>query len=141
VPPPYAGAIVDHERFFGLNAKIPYATSSLVEVQLGWGSHVWSLIPVSTNRIYASPISDTFRLGQGLNPFSTEIVEDLQAGWDGQPPPARLNIMAPHLPVEPMHSSVMQRQGRETVTISRQELDSLKGAEMLRQKIINPGPQ
>lgn len=157
IPAPYAGAIVEHSRFFGLNAKIPYASSSVVEVQLGWGSHVWSLIPVSTNRIYGSPVSDTFRLDSGLNPFATEIIEDLQCGWDGQPPPARIKIdppkikppnikvpkikkPPPNLSVEPMHSSVFQRQAKETVTISRQEYDSLKGAEKIRLQ-LQQGPK
>lgn len=88
VPPPYAGAIIDHERFFGINAKIPYGGSAVVEVQLGWGSHVWVLLPVATNAIYAPKLSDTFSVGSTLNPFDTQIKEYLQTGWEGSTMPS-----------------------------------------------------
>lgn len=91
VPPPYAAAVVSHSRFFGVNAKIPLSSGgSVVEVQLGWGSAVWSVIPVCTNEVFAAPISDTFKIGQQLNPFDTTITEDLQTGWKGSPPVPRL---------------------------------------------------
>ncbi len=83
IPPPYAAAIVEHNRFFGLSASY-----SGYGVKLGWGSQVWSLIPISTNALYAAPISDTFKLGQGLNPFSTLILEDLQTFPPNGAPPA-----------------------------------------------------
>jgi hypothetical protein len=95
IPPPYAAAIVEHERFFGLNAKIPYAGSALLEIQLGWGSAVWSLIPVATNKLFSAPISDTFKLGSeiGMSPTTT-IIEDLQTFTpDGPPPTPRYGKM------------------------------------------------
>jgi len=84
VPPPYAAVVVHHSRFFGLSASYEgYG------VKLGWGSDVFAVIPVHTNKIYASPILDTFDLGQTVSPFSTRIVEDLSAGCEGQPPAPR----------------------------------------------------
>lgn len=83
IPPPYAAAIVEHNRFFGISAAYQgYG------VKLGWGSQVWSLIPVNTNKLYSAPISDTFRLGQNINPFNTTITEDLQTFSPDGPPPA-----------------------------------------------------
>jgi hypothetical protein len=43
--------------------------------------------------MYAAPVSDTFSLGQGLNPFDTKINEDLQTGWEGTPPLPRIPAM------------------------------------------------
>ena len=114
IPPPYAGAIVDHERFFGLNAKIPYASSAVVEIQLGWGSHVWVLLPVSTNKVYAAPISDTFRVGADIDPssatsllkslFNTTITEDFVSGFPGEPPKPRIDFSHTNSP-SPVKSS------------------------------------
>jgi len=86
-PPAWGSAVLTHERFFGLNASIPYAGGSMVKVQLGWGSHTWTVIPCSTNKVYTAPISDTFSLGQELNPFGTSIKEDVQTGWEPNNPP------------------------------------------------------
>lgn len=91
--PPMGSAIVNHERFFGLNASIPVGGGETVGVKIGWGSAVWSVIPCATNTMYAAPVSDTFSLGQGLNPFDTKINEDLQTGWEGTPPLPRFPAM------------------------------------------------
>jgi hypothetical protein len=88
-PPMWASAITSHERFFGLDASIPVATGTRIGVKLGWGSVVWEVIPCSTNKVYSAPISDTFSLGQSINPFDTKINEDLQTGWEGTPPTPR----------------------------------------------------
>ena len=85
-PPYWASSVQTHTRFFGLDASIPVASGTTVGVKLGWGSVTWSIIPCSTNKVYAAPISDTFSLGQALNPFDTKITEDLQTGWEGSPP-------------------------------------------------------
>lgn len=53
-----------------------------IGVLLGWGSQVWSVIPVATNKVYAATISDTFSLGSSINPLDTQIKEDLQTGFD-----------------------------------------------------------
>lgn len=90
-PPPYGSAVMSHTRFFGLKANVPVGGGEVMGVTLGWGSGTWTVIPVSTNKVYAAQISDTFRLGQGINPFETTITEDINAGWEGQPPPARHN--------------------------------------------------
>lgn len=66
-----------------------------VGFELGWGSGVWSVIPVSTNKVFAATISDTFRLGQTASPLNTTITEDLVSGWEGQPPPPRLKFVVP----------------------------------------------
>ena len=92
-PPAWSSAVTSHERFFGLDASIPIGGGERVGVKLGWGSVVWSVIPCSTNAVYAAPISDTFSLGQGLNPFDTKINEDLQTGWEGLPPVPRCPAM------------------------------------------------
>ena len=88
-PPMWASTVATHARFFGLNATIPMGGTSIVKVQLGWGSETWTVLPVSTNKVYIAPIADTFKLGQDLNPFQTTITEDLQTGYDGPPPPPR----------------------------------------------------
>lgn len=85
-PPTWATSITTHTRFFGIDASIPVTSGATVGVKLGWGSVTWSAIPCATNKVYAAPISDTFSLGQGINPFNTQIKEDLQAGWEGIPP-------------------------------------------------------
>lgn len=87
--PPMGTAISSHERFFGLKAKIPIGGGQSVGVEFGWGSSTWCEVPCHTNKMYAAPVSDTFSLGQGLNPFDTEIREDLQTGWSETPPVAR----------------------------------------------------
>lgn len=89
--PPYGSAVTTHSRFFGVN--VAYQGTG---IQLGWGSTTWSVLPVSTNKIFAATVSDTFRLGQSANPFNTTITEDIVSGWEGQPPPARhLQLFAP----------------------------------------------
>lgn len=97
-PPQWASAVITHERFFGLNANIPSGGGSIFRVQLGWGSHTWTVIPVSTNRVYVAPVSDTFSLGQDLNPFNTSIKEDVQTGWEGSAPLPRLKFFKDPLP-------------------------------------------
>jgi len=95
-PPAWASAASTHARFFGLKASIPVGGGETVGVLLGWGSSTYVVIPVSTNKIYAATISDTFTLGQGLNPFDTTIHEDLQSGWDSKTVPIpRFNVFAP----------------------------------------------
>lgn len=89
-PPDWASAIGHHTRFTGIDLSYQG-----VGFKLGWGSDVWWVVPVSTNRVYAAPISDTFRLGQNANPLTTTITEDLQTGWEGQPPPPRLKFVVP----------------------------------------------
>ena len=87
--PPMGTAISSHGRFFGLRASIPIGGGERLGVDMGWGSYTWCEIPCHTNKMYAAPVSDTFSLGQGLNPFDTEIREDLQTGWEGTPPVPR----------------------------------------------------
>ena len=89
-PPAWASAVTQHSRFFGLDASIPIGGGAMVGVKLGWGSETWQIIPCSTNKVYAAPVSDTFRIGQAINPFDTQITEDVVAGWDGTPPAPRL---------------------------------------------------
>ncbi len=92
-PPQWSSAITAHSRFFGLNASIPIGGGESVGVKLGWGSQTWSVIPCSTNRVYAATISDTFKIGTELNPFATTITEDVQSGWEPNNVPApRLNF-------------------------------------------------
>lgn len=67
----------------------------MFKIQLGWGSHTWTVVPVSTNEIFTATVSDTFSLGQGISPFNTAIREDLQTGWKGQPPPLRMKFDPP----------------------------------------------
>lgn len=86
VKPPWSAAVINHERFYGLNASIPYGGEAVLKVQLGWGSHTWTVLPVNTNKVYVGTISDTFKIGQELSPFSTTITEDVQTGWEGSPP-------------------------------------------------------
>lgn len=81
-PPLWASAVTAHSRFFGLDATIPTGGGTSIGVKLGWGSQTWSAIPCSTNRVYAATISDTFKIGQDLNPFSTTITENVQTGWE-----------------------------------------------------------
>ena len=90
-PPGWASAVSSHTRFFGLRATIPTGGTETLGVLLGWGSTTWSVIPVATNQVYAATVSDTFSLGQGLNPFDTTIRENLQTGW--QP----INVPIPQL--------------------------------------------
>jgi hypothetical protein len=92
-PPAWASSVTSHNRFFGLKADIPIGGGSVVGVCLGWGSSTWTVIPVSTNKVYAAEVSDTFRIGQALNPFNTSITEDVISGWEGTPPPPRLNLL------------------------------------------------
>jgi len=89
-PPMWASSVTEHSRFFGLKADIPVGGSSVIGVCLGWGSQTWSVVPCSTNKVYAAPVSDTFRIGQAINPFDTTITEDVVSGWDGIPPTPRL---------------------------------------------------
>ena len=82
-PPPFGYALMHHSRLLGVNASIPTQTGTeLLTMKLGWGSDVWILIPVSTNELFAPPISDGFKLGQslGLSP-DTQIVENFQSGF------------------------------------------------------------
>lgn len=80
-PPVWASSITTHVRFFGLNASIPVGGGEVLGVKLGWGSSTWTVVPVSTNKVYSPNIADTFSLGQGLNPFDTVIKEDLLMGY------------------------------------------------------------
>lgn len=91
--PPMGSAISSHGRFFGVRASIPIGGGERIGVDLGWGSDTWCVIPCATNQMYAAPVSDTFRLGQGITPFSTTIDEDLQTGWEWEPPPPRYPAM------------------------------------------------
>ena len=91
-PPQWASAVTAHSRFFGIDASIPIGGGVSIGAKVGWGSQTWSVIPCSTNRVYAATSSDTFKIGQDLNPFSTTITEDVQTGWDpGNVPVPRLN--------------------------------------------------
>lgn len=84
-PPTWASAVTTHNRFFGIN--LAYQG---VGVQLGWGSTVYTVLPVSTNQVFIPKFSDTYSVGQTVNPFDTRIREYLQTGWEGAatPPPA-----------------------------------------------------
>jgi hypothetical protein len=83
-PPTWASAVTHHSRFFGISAQYQgYG------VKLGWGSDTFTIVPVSTNKVYAAPIADSFKIGQSINPFNTTIVEDCVYGWEGQPPAPR----------------------------------------------------
>jgi hypothetical protein len=84
--------VATHERFFGLNGSIPYGGDAILKIQLGWGSHTWSVVPASTNKVFTATVSDTFSLGQDVNPLATSIKEDLQTGWEGTPPTPRLKF-------------------------------------------------
>jgi len=95
VRPPWSANVINHERFYGLNLSVPYSGESLLKVQLGWGSHTWTVLPVSTNKVFVAPVSDTFKLGQGVNPFNTTITEDVQTGWEGTAPAPRYNLFQP----------------------------------------------
>ena len=86
-PPTWASVVTAHGRFFGLDASIPTGSGTSVGVKLGWGSTTWSVIPCATNKVYAATVSDTFTIGQTLNPFDTSIKEDTICGWDGPTPP------------------------------------------------------
>jgi len=89
-PPVWASSITTHVRFFGLDATIPLGGGESLGVKLGWGSSTWTVVPCATNRVYCPSLADTFSLGQGLNPFDTQIKEDLLMGYDGaSQPPAR----------------------------------------------------
>jgi hypothetical protein len=105
-PPTWASSISTHTRFFGVDASIPVASGATVGVKLGWGSVTWAVIPCSTNKVYAAPISDTFSLGQSINPFDTKITEDLQTGWEGSPPipryPKLFNPNSPTISTNPV---------------------------------------
>lgn len=93
-PPDWASIVTTHERFFGLNADIPAAGSSVLRVQLGWGSHTFSVIPVSTNRAYAATVSDAFSLSQSISPLDTGIKESLQTGFEPMNvPPVSLRLL------------------------------------------------
>jgi hypothetical protein len=92
--PPYGSAITTHVRFFGVKANVPVGGGEVMGVSLGWGSSTWTVIPVSTNEIFMPKYSDTFSVGQTINPFDTRIREYLQTGWEGDTPtPA--NLFAP----------------------------------------------
>lgn len=91
-PPQWASIVTTHSRFFGLDASIPVGGGVAVGVKLGWGSTTWSVIPCATNEVHAATVSDTFTIGQALNPFDTSIKEDTITGWTGNPPPARNNL-------------------------------------------------
>jgi len=116
IPPPYAASIQQHSRFFGLTAAWQgYG------VKLGWGSEVWALIPVSTNKLWAAPVSDTFKLGQGLNPFSTLIIEDLQTfNPDGPPPAPRFQHLFHPKDQEKLESP----KAKDQSAIQRRDLDA-----------------
>jgi len=86
-PPEWASIITTHGRFFGLNATIPTGSAETIGVKLGWGSTTWTVLPVATNVTYAPKVSDTFSVGQSLNPFDTTIREYLQTGWEGSTTP------------------------------------------------------
>lgn len=88
-PPTWASVVTTHTRFFGVKANMPVGGGEVVGVTLGWASSTWTVIPVATNKVYAAPVSDSFRIGQTANPFETTIIEDLHTGFEGQPPPAR----------------------------------------------------
>jgi hypothetical protein len=138
--PPFPMAVLHHTRAIGIEANVPnQAGDSVFKLRLGFFSDSWAMIPAATNDLHMPAISDQFRLGYSFT--DTTITEDLQTGWRGQPPPPRYQLFKPHppeLPIEPMHSSVLQRQAQETVTISRQRYDSLIGSEALRQKLQSP---
>ena len=99
-PPQWASAVTSHARFFGLDASIPVSSGVSVGVKIGWGSTTWSVVPCSTNRVYAATVSDTFSIGQELNPFSTSIKEDVQTGWepDNTPVPRLQLFPSPQTP-------------------------------------------
>jgi hypothetical protein len=104
-PPAWASVVITHARFYGLDAEIPLTSGqSVVKVKLGWGSETWTVLPASTNQVFVPKISDTFSVGQSLNPFDTTIKEYLQTSWEGQnlPPPAMQLFTPPHAWPKPL---------------------------------------
>jgi hypothetical protein len=90
-PPMWASAVSHHFRVFGLDASIPVYSGVVIGVRLGVLSESDEITPCSTNKVYAAPVSDAFRIGQSINPLDTQIIEDVVSGWDGTPPTPRLN--------------------------------------------------
>lgn len=92
-PPGWASVITSHERAYGLKLDTPVdAAGKGLSLLLGVSSTTWTVIPVATNEVFIPKISDTFSVGQSLNPFDTRIREWLQTGWEGPvtPPPASM---------------------------------------------------
>lgn len=94
-PPAWASAVTTHSRFFGVKADIPMGGSTVMGIHLGFGSIVWTVLPVSTNAVFIPKFSDTYSVGQTINPFDTRIREYLQTGWDGEAVPPPANMFAP----------------------------------------------
>jgi hypothetical protein len=92
-PPVWASAVIHHSRFTGLNASY-----NGTGVKFGWGSDVWEIIPVSTNKVFTAQVSDTFKLTSGLNPWAVQITEDVVSGWEGNPPTPRYYKLFSPLP-------------------------------------------
>lgn len=90
-------------RWFGINITATTETSQTPKIRLGWGSEVFAMIPTATNQpINAPKVGDTFELGQGLNPFSTSIKDNLWTGDVEVRTNATGGAIIPKGPVAPM---------------------------------------
>ena len=90
--PPFAYAATHHTRVVGIEATIPNQTGDAVfKLRLGFFSDTTTLLPCSTNAIYAPAFSDRFKVGE--SGFDTTITEEINTGWKDQPPPPMLKKM------------------------------------------------
>ena len=68
------------QRTFGISVGAS-PTTQTPEIKLGLITTVWQMIPTSTNGpLFAPRFFDTFKIGQGVNPFATEIMENTGSG-------------------------------------------------------------
>lgn len=97
------------QRTFGITLGSNPATD-IPEVKLGFVTTVFQVIPVSTNGPSNAPrYFDTFKLGQGINPFSTEIIENTGAGDVMIGTNATGSAIVPKSPVPPASPAPVQR--------------------------------
>ena len=96
--PPFPYTATHHSRVVGI--KLSYQGYGF---QLGFCSETLTLIPCSTNALYAAPISDRFRVGQsGLD---STITEEINTGWKDQPPAPMIRLFSPKAKDQPRQPS------------------------------------
>jgi len=94
--PPFPCIATHHTRVLGIQAS--YNGYGL---RLGFCSDTITLIPCSTNGLVAPAFSDRLKIGQ--SGFDTTIVEQVDAGFRGDPPPLMHQLFSPKNP--PAHAT------------------------------------
>ena len=89
-------------RVFGISVGTN-PINQVPEIKLGLVTTVYQMVPTSTNGTLNAPrYFDTFSIGQGVNPFSTQIIENTGTGDVAIGTNATGTAIIPKAPVKPV---------------------------------------